>query len=190
MCSLLAGCSSQKTSNTNAVNSNANAAKPAASADATATPMEVVSSEDAATDNLVRYEEGGVQFMSISGWKQEKKGSDLILRPPVDEAEVELYLPEAADYAQATKDVVHNLGKYIKNAKITKQGDSAQVNEMAPHSAAGTGEKDGKPVIWELTIVRGKKPVYVVTVMAPDALGKHEYEVAHAMIVRTIRPLP
>jgi hypothetical protein len=182
---LFIGCSSQTTGNISTANANANAAKPAASA--AASPVSSAADADEITDNLVRHEESGIQFLVPAGWKKEPNDSIATLRPPDGEVEVVFYIPEDTDYTQATKDVVDDLGKYVKNAKITEPGKSGRLNGLNTYSVGGTGERDGKPVAWDLTVVGGKKAVYVVSLGTPDTFAKHE--AAYASLLKGIREL-
>jgi hypothetical protein len=47
---------------------------------------------------------------------------------------------------------------------------------MEAYTASGTGEVDNEQIVWEVDILKAKKPVFVVSFAAPAQFTKHEGE--------------
>jgi predicted Zn-dependent protease len=132
----------------------------------------------AKADELYKHEEGGVQFTIPKGWHVEEDGDLLTVSTPDEELSMFFYIPEDDDFDAAIKGVADALDEYIKNIKFTEEGKQSTHNGMKSYEINGTGEYEGQKVVWDLTVLAAKKPLFVVTVAAPDKLAKHaaQYE--------------
>jgi predicted Zn-dependent protease len=188
-CAFFVGCAAQPVAN-NANNANANT-KSNTNANTSASPAtsNANTSTSGTTSGGTTYthQEGGIQFTSPAGWKEKNEGDTVILSTPDDELEVYFYIPKDNDYDSATKDVADDLERYVKNIKITRQGEEGTLNGLKTYSVSGTGESDGEQVVWDLTVVGGKKPVYVVSTATPANFPKHES--AYNSLITSIKPL-
>ncbi|MDQ4123557.1 MAG: hypothetical protein M3209_19135 [Acidobacteriota bacterium] len=125
-----------------------------------------------------KHNEGGVQFTVPKGWLIEEDGNLLTVSTPDEELSMFFYIPDDDDFETAIKDVADSLDEYIKNVKFTEKGKESTHNGMRTYEINGTGEYEGSSVLWDLTVIAAKKPLFVVTIAAPDKLEKHaaEYE--------------
>lgn len=136
------------------------------------------SEQVAKADTTYTHEEGGVQFTIPKGWHIEEDGDLLTVSTPDEELSMFFYIPEDGDFDKAIEDVADSLDEYIKNVKFTEKGKQSTHNGMKTYELNGTGEYEGQKVLWDLTVLGAKKPLFVVTVASPDKLAKHaaQYE--------------
>ena len=130
--------------------------------------------------------DAGVKFTVPKGWKSEK-GESLTVTSPDDGVAVSFVVSSADDLEKAVDAAANEMDKLIKNAKIEQQGKESTVNGLKAVSMNGTGELEGKPVAWDLSIVVAKKPLLVISIGAPESIQKHgkDYET----MVNSIKPL-
>ena len=140
------------------------------------------------------HDAGGIQFTAPQGWKSPNADNDedevVTLVSPDEQLEVSFYVTGDESFAEAQKDIVDELGAYIKNAKIRqKEARESTLNGLKTVSIPGSGTdaEDGKPVEWDLTIIEAKKPVFVISVAAPENFAKHA--AAYETLVQSIKPV-
>lgn len=140
------------------------------------------------------HEAGGIQFTAPKGWKSPNNDDDsddvITLTSPDEAVEVTFYVSSDDDFAEAQKDIVEELGRYIKNAKIReKETRESVVNGLKTVSIPGSGTdaEDNKPVEWDLTIIAAKRPVFVVSIASPDKFAPHA--AAYETLVQSIKPV-
>jgi hypothetical protein len=154
--------------NTNKSATNANANKPAA------TPAN--SNNAAATGDVLKIDEAGIQMTVPKGFKFEKDGEDTIVSTEDDGVAVRFHVPKDGDYDKAITDAAENIDDYITDVKIEEKGVKKTVNGMEAYSSNGTGKdkEDKKEVNWELTILKtDKKPVLAIIYAEGPSLEKH-----------------
>lgn len=140
------------------------------------------------------HETGGIQFTAPQGWKSPNTDDDsddvVTLTSPDEAVEVTFYVSSDDNFEQSQKDIVEELGRYIKNAKIReKETRETTINGLKAISIPGSGTdaEDNKPVEWDLTIIDAKKPVFVVSIASPDKFAPHA--AAYETLVQSIKPI-
>jgi len=93
-----------------------------------------------------------------------------------DALQVVFWVPQGDDFDKAVKDLDEELGKVIKNPKVTTPGHETTHNGMKAYAAAGTGEVNGETIAWEVDLVQAKKPVFILSFAAPQQFSSHESE--------------
>ena len=169
------------------------ACRPVSPAETPVTEPEVAEVKPVGATTFV-HDAGGIQFTAPQGWKSPNADNDgdevVTLVSPDEQLEVSFYVTGDESFAEAQKDIVDELGKYIKNAKIReKEARESTLNGLKTVSIPGSGTdaEDGKPVEWDLTIIEAKKPVFVISVAAPETFAKHA--AAYETLVQSIKPL-
>lgn len=145
--------------------SNANAAKPT---NTNAVPAANTNTTAAATPTedgeLFRHEEGGLSFVVPKGWKFEPEGDTGVITAPDETLAIFVMVSDKGSLDDAVKALDEEIGKTIKNIKITNDARQQDVNGMPGVSVGGTGETDGEAVEWSVDIIEAKKPVIFLSV--------------------------
>lgn len=137
--------------------------------------------------NIYRHEPGGIQFVLPKGWTAEPDGDILTVSSADGEVAVMFWVSSESDFAAAIEAVADELDNVIKNPKFTREGVEGTHNGMKTFQLTGTGESDGAQVLWDLSVVAAKKPVFVVSVASPQHLQKHA--AAYKALVGSIKRL-
>jgi predicted Zn-dependent protease len=120
--------------------------------------------------------EAGVQMTLPAGWKSKNEGETITVGPADDLINVVLWVPKDDDFEKAVNDLAEELDKVIKNSKITQPGQETTHNGMQAYTAGGTGEVDGKEIVWSVDMLKAKKPFIVLTFAAPQQSEEHANE--------------
>jgi hypothetical protein len=165
----IAACGGAATNtNTNKPATNANANKPAA------TPAN--SNTAAATGDVIKIDEAGIQMTVPKGFKFEKDGEDTIVSTEDEGVAARFHVPKDGDYDKARTDAAKNIDEYITDVKIEEKDKKDDVNGMEGLVYSGTGKdkEDGKEVVWNLTLIKtDKKPVLVIIYAEKPSMVKH-----------------
>lgn len=156
---------------------NANANKPAASNAAPATNTAATNTTAAASTSdegeLFSHQEGGLSFVVPKGWKFEPEGDQGVITTP-DESLAIFVIVSSEDSLDATvKALDDEVGKIIKDSKITNEAREQDVNGMPGIAIGGTGIVEGENVQWSVDIIQAKKPVIFLSVANEEGNKKH-----------------
>ena len=97
-------------------------------------------------DRLYRHKEAGVQFELPKGWKANPDGEVITVATADDSLQMVFWVPDENTFDAAVKDLDKEIGKTIKNVKITDKGTSDTHNGMPHFSTGGTGDVDGTTI--------------------------------------------
>lgn len=175
---LFVGCSKSDT-NTNSSNTgNSNVKVSSSSTTTTTTPTTTSGSMSSSSTEgeVFTHQEGGIQFTAPANWKSNKTEDTLTVTTSDDTLSVVFWVPKGDDFNQAVEDLGKQLERVIKNSKVTSPGEATTHNGMEAYTASGTGEVDNEQIVWEVDILKAKKPVFVVSFAAPVQFTKHEGE--------------
>jgi hypothetical protein len=188
----LAGCSknanntnstnSTTTTNTTTTNSTSSRASehagmPTPSLPTAPTPASTTttgSSSPSGAGETFTHPDAGVQFTLPAGWKTQGQGEKIIATSEHEAISVVLWVPRGDDFEQATEELKQQLQQVIKNPQVTTPGQETTHNGMRAYTAAGRGEVNGQPILWEVDILQAKKPFFVVTFASPDMFKMHQ----------------
>lgn len=137
--------------------------------------------------NVYRHEPGGIQFVLPKGWKAEPDGDILTVSSADEEMSVMFWVSSENDFDAAVDAVADELDNIIKNPKFAKDGVEGALNGMKAFSLSGSGQYEGANVLWDLTVVAAKKPVFVVSFANPQHLQKHA--AAYGALAKSIKRL-
>jgi len=129
-------------------------------------------------DRLFSHKEAGVEFELPKGWKAKPDGEVITVSTADDSLQMVFWVPDEDTFDAAVKDVDTEIGKTIKNIKITDKGTSNTHNGMPHFSSGGTGEVDGTTIEWSVDVLAAKKVVIILTFAAPGIAEKHAEEAA------------
>jgi len=167
------GCSKSET-NTNSSNTSNSNSKVSSSPTATNTaPPASNTSASSGAGETFTHPEAGVQMTLPAGWMSKNEGETMTVGPADDLINVVLWVPEGDDFRKAVDDLAEELDKVIKNSKITKPGKEITHNGMQAYTTGGTGEVDGKEIVWSVDMLKAKKPFIVLTFGAPQQSEDH-----------------
>lgn len=184
------GCSKSDT-NTNSSNTgNANTKVSSSSTPATTTTPTTTNSSASSSSpsegEVFTHQEGGIQFTAPANWQSKKEEETMTLLAPHNALSVVFWVPKGDDFNKAVEDLDKQLASVIKNSKVTSPGQETTHNGMDAYTASGTGEVDNEQIVWEVDILKAKKPVFVVSFAAPAQFTQHadEYKQLLASIKR------
>lgn len=121
----------------------------------------------------MEHEESGLQFTLPDGWTHEQQEDMLIATSPDEGVEVAFIVSEADTTEELMDVITSELDEVIKGAKTTKDVTEEKVNNLTQIYAEGTGQCEGEPCDWDLTLVVGaKKNLIVLAVGEIDANQK------------------
>jgi hypothetical protein len=170
------GCSKSET-NTNSSNTvNANTKTSSSSTPTTPTTTNASTDSSSSAGEVFTHQEGGIQFIAPASWKTKKAEDTLTVTTEDDTLSVVFWVPKGDDFDKAVDDLGQQLEKVIKNSKLTSPGQATTHNGMEAYTASGTGEVDDEQIVWEVDILKAKKPVFVVSFSAPAQFTKHASE--------------
>jgi predicted Zn-dependent protease len=171
------GCSKSDT-NTNSSNTgNANTRTSSSSTSTTtATPTNSSASSSSNEGEVFTHQEGGIQFTAPASWQSKKEEETLTLFAPHNALSVVFWVPKGDNFDQAVEDLGEQLEKVIKNSKVTSPGQASTHNGMDAYTSSGTGEVNNEQIVWEVDILKAKKPVFVVSFAAPAQFTQHADE--------------
>jgi len=122
------------------------------------------------------HKEAGVQFEVPKGWKTKPDGDVITVSTADDSLQMVFWVPEEDTFDAAVKDLDTELGKTVKNIKITDKGTSDTHNGMPHFSEGGTGQVNGVTIEWSVDVLAAKKVVIILTFAAPGIAEKHADE--------------
>lgn len=131
------------------------------------------------------HEAGGITFELPDGWKAAPDGDQLIVAPEGGGISAFFWVSEEDDFDAALKEVGEELGKQIKNLKFDGEPKEDTHNGMEHASLTGTGQFNGKDILFSADLLQAKKPVIILTFGAPDTIGKHAE--AYSKLVKSIK---
>ena len=131
--------------------------------------------------------EAGVQFTVPKGWKTEKGDGTVTVTSPDDGVAMSIVVSPSDSIDKAIDGATGELDKLIKNPKIEQKAQEGEVNGLKTVSMNGTGELEGKPVAWDLSIVGSKKPLLIISIGTTDSIEKHGKD--YQNMVNSIKPL-
>jgi predicted Zn-dependent protease len=173
-----AGCSN-KANNTNTTttttttnNGNTNMTSSASTTNSANSNMNAPTSTTGAGETFT-HPEAGVQMTLPAGWKSNNEGETMTVGPADDLINVVLWVPEGDNFEKAVDDLAEEMDKVVKNSKITQPGKETTHNGMQAYTTGGTGEVDGKEIVWSVDMLKAKKPFIVLTFGAPQQSEDH-----------------
>jgi hypothetical protein len=131
------------------------------------------------------HEAGGITFDLPAGWKAEPDGDQLTVSPAGGGIGVTFWVTEEDDFDAASKALGEELGKQIKNIKFDGEPKSDTHNGMEHASVSGSGQIEGKDILFSADLLQAKKPVIVLTFGTADTISKHAED--YSKLVRSIK---
>ncbi len=152
----------------------------ASSVAAAAAPAAVVQEGKAFT-----HEGAGVTFVLPAGWTAEPDGEQLTVSPADESFAIVFWVTEEDEFDAAAKALGEELAKQIKNLKFDGEPKADKHNGMDHASVSGTGQIDGKDIVFSADILEAKKPLIVLTFGSLENIQKHSAE--FAQLVKSIK---
>jgi predicted Zn-dependent protease len=119
------------------------------------------------------HEAGGITFELPEGWKAEPNGDQLMVAPEGGGFSVFFWVAEEDNFDAALKEIDDELAKQLKNVKLDGEPKTDTHNGMQHASVSGSGQANGKDVLFSADVLAAKKPVIVLTVGVADEVHKH-----------------
>ena len=118
------------------------------------------------------HEGAGVTFDLPAGWTAEPDGDQLTVAPADESIALVFWVTEEDDFDAAAKALGAELAKQVKNLKLDGEPKSDTHNGMDHAAVTGSGQVDGKDVVFSADILEARKPLIVLTFgsMAAGAL--------------------
>jgi hypothetical protein len=133
-----------------------------------------VSSRTVPQDNRsFTHKDAGIEFTLPKGWKAKPDGEVITVSSADDSVQMVFWVPDADTFDAAVKELDKELGKTVKNTKITSKGKQDTHNDMLHYGESGTGEVEGATIAWSVDVLAAKKPVIILTFAAPEFLEKN-----------------
>lgn len=131
------------------------------------------------------HEGAGVTFDLPAGWTAEPDGEQLTVSPADESFAIVFWVTEAEDFDAAAKALGEELAKQVKNLKLDGEPKADTHNGMDHASVTGSGQVDGKDVVFSADILEAKKPLIVLTLGSLENLQKHAAE--FSKLVKSIK---
>lgn len=119
------------------------------------------------------HEGAGVTFALPAGWTAEPDGEQLTVAPADESIALVFWVTEEDDFDAAAKALGEELAKQIKNLKFDGEPKADTHNGMAHAAVSGSGQIDGKDVVFSADILEAKKPLIVLTFGSMESIQKH-----------------
>ena len=131
------------------------------------------------------HQGAGVTFELPDGWTAEPDGDQLTVSPADESVAIVFWVTEEGDFDAAAKALGEELAKQIKNLKMDGEPKSDTHNGMDHAAVTGSGQVDGKDVVFSADILEAKKPLIVLTLGSMENLQKHSAE--YSKLVKSIK---
>jgi predicted Zn-dependent protease len=158
-----------------------------ASASAGASAAPAAQAAAAQAGKTFTHEGAGVTFNVPAGWKAEPDGNQLTVSPDDESVALVFWVTEEDDFDAAAKALGEELAKQIKNLKFDGEPKADKHNGMDHASVTGSGQVDGKDVVFSADILEAKKPLIVLTLGSLENIEKHAAE--FAQLVKSIKKI-
>lgn len=142
-------------------------------AGASANSLAVSSRAVAQDDRSFTHKDAGIEFTLPKGWKAKPDGEVITVSSADDSVQIVFWVPDADSFDAAVKELDKELGKTVKNTKVTSKGKQDTHNGMPHYGESGTGEVEGATIAWSVDVLSAKKPVLILTFAAPEFLEKN-----------------
>ncbi|HXM50590.1 MAG TPA: hypothetical protein VN956_22300 [Pyrinomonadaceae bacterium] len=127
-------------------------------------------------DRVLTNPEAGLQFELPRGWKATEKGDDMLISTADETVQIDFWIPDEETFDLALRGLDKDLGKIIKNVKITDRGTSDTHNGMRHFSTSGTGTVNGRRCEWSVDVLDAKKVALILSFWAPGLADRHASE--------------
>ena len=131
------------------------------------------------------HEGAGVTFELPAGWTAEPDGDQLTVAPADESIALVFWVTEEADFDAAAKALGEELAKQVKNLKLDGEPKADKHNGMDHAAVTGSGQVEGKDVVFSADILEAKKPLIVLTFGSMENLQKHSAE--YSKLVKSIK---
>jgi predicted Zn-dependent protease len=131
------------------------------------------------------HEGAGVTFELPAGWTAEPDGEQLTVAPADESIALVFWVTEEDDFDAAAKALGAELAKQIKNLKLDGEPKADTHNGMGHAAVTGSGQVDGKDVLFSADILEAKKPLIVLTFGSMENLQKHSAD--YSKLVKSIK---
>ena len=131
------------------------------------------------------HQGAGVTFDLPAGWTAEPDGDQLTVSPADESIALVFWVTEEDDFDAAAKALGAELAKQIKNLKLDGEPKADTHNGMDHAAVSGSGQVDGKDIVFSADILEAKKPLIVLTFGSMENLQKHSAE--YGKLVKSIK---
>ena len=131
------------------------------------------------------HKESGITFEVPDGWKAEPDGEQLTVSSPDDSVALVFWVPAESTFDAAVEALDTELAKTIQKMKADGEVKVDTHNGMRHAGQSGTGEIEGKSILWSVDMLHAKKPVIILTFAAPEQIEKHAGD--YAKLIKSIR---
>jgi predicted Zn-dependent protease len=133
------------------------------------------------------HEGAGVTFELPAGWTAEPDGDQLTVSPADESIALVFWVTEQEDFDAAAKALGAELAKQIKNLKLDGEPKADTHNGMDHAAVTGSGQIDGKDIVFSADILEAKKPLIVLTFGSTENLQKHSAD--YVKLVKSIKKI-
>ncbi len=141
-----------------------------------ANSLAISSATSTQDEQTFHHKDAGIQFILPKGWKAKPDGEVITVSTADDALQMVFWVPDEDTFEAAVKDLDKELGKTVKNTKITSKGKTDTHNGMPHYGESGTGEVEGTTIEWSVDVLAARKPVIILTFAAPNLFEKHATE--------------
>ncbi|HVF67082.1 MAG TPA: hypothetical protein VM914_05445 [Pyrinomonadaceae bacterium] len=131
------------------------------------------------------HKDSGITFDVPDGWKAEPDGEQLTVSSADDSVALVFWVPAESSFDAAVEALDAELAKTIQKMKADGEVKVDTHNGMRHAGQSGTGEIEGKNVLWSVDMLQAKKPVIILTFAAPEQIEKHAGD--FAKLIKSIR---
>lgn len=131
------------------------------------------------------HQESGITFEVPDGWKAEPDGEQLTVSTADESMALVFWVPAEGTFDAAVEALDQELAKTIANMKADGEVKVDTHNGMRHAGQSGTGEIDGKNILWSVDMLQAKKPVIILTFAAPGQMEKHAE--GYSKLVKSIK---
>lgn len=131
------------------------------------------------------HEESGITFDVPDGWKAEPNGEQLTVSSGDESVALVFWVPAESSFDAAVEALDEELAKTIQKMKADGEVKVDTHNGMRHAGQSGTGEIEGKSILWSVDMLQAKKPVIILTFAAPEQIEKHAGD--YSKLIKSIK---
>jgi predicted Zn-dependent protease len=120
-----------------------------------------------ATAEVVNHPTAGLQLDLPAGWKTRTNAGQLVAEPPNGKAYLSFAVIEEAGIKGYVENWARGMGG-LTDLQVDVDDEVSEVNGLQHIYSVGSAKLEGKPIQWDLTIVKGGRKVLAVMALGED----------------------
>lgn len=121
--------------------------------------------------NVMKHQPSGLQFELPAGWKTRTNAGQLVAEPADGKAYLSFAVIEEANIKGYVEKWAEGMKDRLTDLQVDVNAEVNEVNGLQQIYSVGSATLEGKPIQWDLTIVKGGRKVLAVMALGENLDG-------------------